>query len=391
MPVHGSALDAVRPYILIDSYPPYPDHRTEVDTASNGVVTRKRLCAGTRASPNVRSRPTSVLKLILAVPVPANDGSIGKEHADKRPANFDEALLVLAKEMVMTLTKRGLLAATAGVATGVALRPLRAQTTKLRFGVGPLLPSPTDTVKAYTPIFDHLAKQLGVDYSLVSTTDWAGMAVAMGSGQLDIAWMGPWGYIIANNHADCTAIATVKYDEKPTYLGIIIAKPDLNVSKFPDDTKGMTMSFADVGSTSGWLIPTYYAKEVWKIDPRSFWVYHEGSTHAANEIAVSSGQIDLATDFDRNRTAMIESGKVKPDANKIVWTSVPLPNDAIAVPKGTSSDLTQHIIAVLTAITPDQAKELLPPHYTGFIASNHAFYAPIEKAGLAVGKIKSKT
>jgi phosphonate transport system substrate-binding protein len=314
-------------------------------------------------------------------------GSIGKEHADQDPA----ALLVPAKEMVMTLTKRGLLVATASVVTGVALRPLRAQTTKLRFGVGPLLPSPTDTIKAYTPIFDHLAKQLGASYSLVSTTDWAGMAVAMGSGQLDVAWMGPWGYVIANNHADCTAIATVKYNEKPTYLGIIIAKPDLNISKFPDDTKGMTMSFADVGSTSGWLIPTYYAKEVWKIDPRSFWVYHEGSTHAANEIAVSSGQSDLATDFDRNRTAMIESGKVKPDANKIVWTSVPLPNDAIAVPKGTSSDLAQHIVAVLTAITPDEAKELLPPHYTGFIASNHAYYAPIEKAGLAVGKIKSKT
>jgi phosphonate transport system substrate-binding protein len=293
--------------------------------------------------------------------------------------------------MVMALTKRELLSATASVVTGVGLQPARAQTTKLRFGVGPLLPSPTDTIKAYTPIFDHLAKELGIEYSLVSTTDWAGMAVAMGSGQLDVGWMGPWGYIIANNSTDCTAIATVKYEEKPTYLAIIIGKPDLNVTKFPDDTKYMTMSFADVGSTSGWLIPTYYAKEVWKIDPRSFWNYHEGSTHAANEIAVSSGQIDLATDFDRNRTAMIDSGKVKPDANKIVWTSEPLPNDAIVVPKGTSSDLAEHIVAILTAITPGEAKALLPPHYTGFIASNHAFYAPIENAGLAVGKIKSKT
>jgi phosphonate transport system substrate-binding protein len=293
--------------------------------------------------------------------------------------------------MVMTLTKRGLLATTLSMAAGVGLRPARALTAKLRFGVGPLLPSPEDTIKAYTPIFDHLAKQLGVDYSLVSTTDWAGMAVAMGSGQLDVAWMGPWGYIIANNHTDCTAIATVKYEEKPTYLAIIISKPDLNVAKFPDDTKGMTMSFADVGSTSGWLIPTYYAKEIWKIDPRSFWVYHEGSTHAANEIAVSSGQVDLATDFDRNRTAMIDGGKVKPDANKVVWTSQPLPNDAIVVPQGTSSDLAQHIVTVLTAITPGDAKVLLPPHYTGFIASNHAFYTAIEKAGLAVGKIKPKS
>lgn len=291
----------------------------------------------------------------------------------------------------MLLSKRTLLVGAASVAVGAGLGPVRAQTTKLRFGVGPLLPSPSDTIKAYTPIFEHLAKQLGVDYSLVSTTDWAGMAVAMGSGELDLAWMGPWGYIIANNKTDCTAIATVKYEEKPTSLAIIIGKPDLKVEKFPEDTKGLTMSFADVGSTSGWLIPTYYAKEVWKIDPKTFWNYHEGSTHAANEIAVSSGQVDLATDFDRNRNAMIEGGKVKADANKIVWTSAPLPNDAIAVPKGTSPDLAAHIASILTAITPDQAKTLLPRHYTGFIASNHAYYDPIEKAGLAVGKIKAKS
>ena len=86
-------------------------------------------------------------------------------------------------------------------------------------GSGPLLPSPADTIKAYTPLFAHLAKELGVDFDLVATTDWAGMAVAMGSGQLDVAWMGPWGYIIANNATGCQAVATVKYDEKPTYHG----------------------------------------------------------------------------------------------------------------------------------------------------------------------------
>ena len=87
---------------------------------------------------------------------------------------------------------------------------------------------------------------------------------------------------------------------------------------------------------------------------------------------------------------MIDGGKVKPDANKVVWTSAPLPNDAIVVPAGTSSNLAGHVTSILTAITPDQAKTLLPPHYTGFIAANHAFYDPIEKAGLAVGRIKSK-
>ncbi len=293
--------------------------------------------------------------------------------------------------MDMNKSRRSFIVATAGLAATTLFTPAIAQgRKKLHFGVGPLLPSADDTKKAYTPLFAHLAKELGVDFDLVATTDWAGMAVAMGSDQLDVAWMGPWGYIIANNSTGCQAVATVKYDDKPIYHAIIIARPDLEVSKFPDDTKGRSISFADVGSTSGWLVPSYYAKEVWKIDPKTYWKYTDGSTHAANEIAVSSGQVDMATDFDRNRNAMIASGKVKEDSNKIVWTSDPLPNDAIALPASAPKELSEQVQAILTAITKEQAETLLPPRYTGFVAANHESYDTIEKAGIAVGKIKPK-
>ncbi len=286
--------------------------------------------------------------------------------------------------------RRNFLIGTAGLASVAALRPVVAQSKKLRFGVGPLLPNPEDTRKAYNPVFSHLAKQLGADFDLVATTDWAGMAVAMGSGQLDVAWMGPWGYVIANNSTGCQAVATAKYDDKPIYFAIIIAKPDLQVAKFPDSTKGRSIAFADVGSTSGWLIPSYYAKEVWKIDPKTFWKYSEGATHAANEIAVSAGQVDMATDFDRNRNAMIAAGRIKPESNKIVWQSDPLPNDAIALPRNASKELLAQVQKVLTDITVDEAKTLLPTRYTGFVPATHASYASIEKAGLAVGKIKPR-
>ena len=33
------------------------------------------------------------------------------------------------------------------------------------------------------------------------------------------------------------------------------------------------------------------------------------------------------------------------------------------------------------------APDLLPPHYTGFITSDDAFYKPIRDAGLATGKL----
>lgn len=267
-------------------------------------------------------------------------------------------------------------------------QPVRAAQ-KLRFAVGPLQPTPTETKKAYEPLFKSLAGSLGVDYSLEATTDWAGIAVALASGQVDVAWMGPWGYVIAHNQGAGDVIATAKYDGKPVYHAIVIARPDLEIEKWPEDGKGLRISFADVGSTSGWLIPTYWFKSH-KIDPKDFFQYHEGATHAANEISVANGQSDLATDFDRNRTAMIESGAIGPQATKIVWTSDDLPNDAIVVRTGLDAALTQKVRALLTAITDAEAAEVLPKHYTGFVASDHQFYKLIEDAGISVGALKAQ-
>jgi phosphonate transport system substrate-binding protein len=59
------------------------------------------------------------------------------------------------------------------------------------FAVGPLQPTPSETKKAFDPFFKHLAEQLGGAYTLEATTDWAGIAVALASGQVDVAWMGP--------------------------------------------------------------------------------------------------------------------------------------------------------------------------------------------------------
>ena len=293
------------------------------------------------------------------------------------------------------ISRRKLIAGAAGIASAAALgsviAPAIAQSRKtLRFGVGPLLPTAGDTKQAFGPVFAHLAKELGVDFELSVTTDWAGLAVAMASDNLDLAWMGPWGYVIANNATGCQAIATVKYDDKPVYYAIVIGKPELKIAKFPQDSKGMSISFAEVGSTSGWLIPTWYAKTVWKIDPKTYWKYTEGATHPANEIAVQAGQTDLATDYDRNRNAMIASGRIKAESSRIFWTSDALPNDAIAVPRGASQAFIDRVQKILTAITPQQAQAILPPRYTGFVAATHKSYAMIEKAGLAVGKIKPK-
>src|SRR5262245_9654997 len=142
------------------------------------------------------------------------------------------------------------------LAPPAAEHPALGQTAKIRFGVGPLQPTPSETKKAFEPFFASLAKRLNLEYDLVATTDWAGISVALADEQVDLAWMGPWRYVLANNDSGVTAIATAKYDAKPIYYAIVVCGPGSGVKAWPQDAKGKRVSFADVGSTSGWLIPT---------------------------------------------------------------------------------------------------------------------------------------
>jgi phosphonate transport system substrate-binding protein len=119
-------------------------------------------------------------------------------------------------------------------------------------------------------------------------------------------------------------------------------------------------------------------------------VVREGASHPANEIAVANGQVDLATDYDRNLNAMMERGLIKADQVKIVWTSDPLPNDPLVVRKGLDPAVTKRVQDTLAAITEDQAKTIMPPRYTGWVPATHASYKLIEDAGVAVGKLKAR-
>lgn len=283
----------------------------------------------------------------------------------------------------MTLTRRLLL--TSSPVAGFAFRA-QAQSPPLRFAVGPFQPTAGDTRRAYEPFFAYLAEVLGRPFELMVTTDWAGIAVALANDQVDCAWMGPWGYVLAKGRAAAEALATVEYQGKPTYQAIILARPELPIVNFPDDARGMSISFADAGSTSGWLIPHYWF-QTQGIDPRTYFKYRDGASHAANDIAVASGQVDLATDYDRNLAAMIAAGRLRADQLRIVWRSSPLPNDALAVRRGLEPPVKAALLKAALGIDASVAARVMPANYTGWVTSTPDTYAGIEAAGRALGKL----
>jgi phosphonate transport system substrate-binding protein len=266
--------------------------------------------------------------------------------------------------------------------------------TQLKFGVGPYFPTPGENRKQFEPLFNELAKQVNLPAKVTVTEDWVGISEALRSGTLDAAWLGPWGYVLANhNEPSIKAIATVKYKDKPTYYAVLMARADAPFKTLDEaiaqsqNGKQLKLSLADVGSTSGWLIPQAEFKRR-NLDPKKVFDYSEGASHAAQAIAIISGQVDIASDYDRNLDVLASTGRIDKSKIKIIWQSQPLPNDPIAIRGGLPDDIKTKLQQGLVNFTPEQAKKFLPKNYTGFVASDGSNYAPIQVAGKSVDKLK---
>lgn len=261
----------------------------------------------------------------------------------------------------------------------------------LKFGVGLFQPDKEKNDATYKPLAEHLASVLKRPVELKTVDTWEGLAKSLANGETDIALMGPWGYVLANNEARAQAIATILYDGKPEYFAIIITHPNSGITK-PEQLKGKTFAFGDKGSTSGYLIPFHYFQKTFSItEPETFFSKVLYTKHQAIETQVTAGELDAGADYNRNRNAMIEQGLIDEKKSVVIWTSDPLPNDAVAVSAEVYKDkkLVEKIQKALLSVGDALKKSpgLLPPHYTGFVKKDNSYYKPIRDAGLATGKL----
>ncbi len=262
----------------------------------------------------------------------------------------------------------------------------------LKLGVGLFQPDKEKNDATYKPLAAYLAAKLGRPVELRTVDTWEGLAKSLANGETDLALMGPWGYVLANNEARAQVVSTILYDGKPEYFALMVTHPGSGITK-PADIKGRSFAFGDKGSTSGYLIPLHYFMKQ-GIDPEKAFSRVLYTKHQAIETEVAAGQLDAGADYNRNRNAMIEQGLLKAEQSVIIWQSDPLPNDAFAVSEALAKDkaFVGRLQAALTDVGPQlkSAPDLLPAHYTGFVTKDNAFYKPIRDAGLATGKLEPK-
>lgn len=262
----------------------------------------------------------------------------------------------------------------------------------LKFGVGMFQPDREKNDATYRPLAQYLSQQLNRPVELRTVDSWEGLAKSLANGETDMALMGPWGYVLANNQAGAQVVSTILYEGLPEYFAIIVTHPASGINTIAD-LKGKTFAFGDKGSTSGYLIPNHFFMTQ-GINPEKYFKKVIHTKHQAIETQVTQGVLDAGADYNRNRDAMISQGLIKAEQSKIIWQSAPLPNDAFAVSQTLFADqaFVTRLRGALEAVGPALKTNpaLLPASYTGFVTRDNVFYKPIRDAGLETGILKPR-
>lgn len=181
------------------------------------------------------------------------------------------------------------------------------------------------------PLKEYLEKTLGKQIELVVTTDYSSMIEAMRFGRIEIAYFGPFSYVLAKSKAPGIEPFAVGVEKgSPTYRSILIATADGPV-KSVDDIRGKPFGFGDQASTSSHLAPRAHLLKKYKLEGnKDYKVVHLG-THDAVARAVQAGQIPAGALSEQIFRALIARKTI--DETKMIKLDLsdPIPNYPITM------------------------------------------------------------
>lgn len=225
-----------------------------------------------------------------------------------------------------------------------------AQSDELRVG---LIPSEDAQamMRASQQVMEQLAEKTGLTVKPFVANDYNGVIEAMRSGKIDVAYFGPFSYVLAAQmaNAEAFAIPVSKKSGQSSYQSIIISKKEagpVNVAQL----QGKTFAFVDPSSASGHLFPKAGLKGE-GIDADTYFsrVIFSGS-HDASIMAVAHGKVDAAAVANPIFQTALAKGHVKAEDFQIIWTSQPIPESPMAWRKGLDAVTKQKVAGALADI-----------------------------------------
>ncbi|WP_051062343.1 phosphate/phosphite/phosphonate ABC transporter substrate-binding protein [Ilumatobacter nonamiensis] len=231
-------------------------------------------------------------------------------------------------------------------------------------------------IETAQPLADMLADELGIGVEALVPTDYAGVIVALESGQAQVAGgLGPRQMVQSEEQAGAELIlqserfGSLLYvtqwftndpdtycedepvaDEESGYLfcnGVLDADGDASLGPIGQDqltnVEGQTVAFVDQGSTSGYAIPALQLSEA-GVDPIDGIDALFAGGHDTAVQAVYDGDAAVGVSFNDARDELVEQ---VPDVGEQVvvfgWSG-PIPNDGFAV----AGDLPDSLVTAIS-------------------------------------------
>lgn len=225
-----------------------------------------------------------------------------------------------------------------------------AQTTQLRVG---LIPSEDAQamVRASQQVMDQLAAKTGMKVTPFVANDYNGVIEALRSDKLDIAYLGPFSYVLASEvaGAEAFAVAVTKKTGKSAYHSMVIARKDKGPQTV-EQLKGRTFAFVDPSSASGHLFPKAGLMATGLDVDKGFSRTIFSGSHDASIMAVANHKVDAAAVADRIFDSAVSKGLVKADDFNIIWRSQPIPESPMVWRKNLDAATKQKVAAAMADI-----------------------------------------
>jgi phosphonate transport system substrate-binding protein len=208
----------------------------------------------------------------------------------------------------------------------------------------------TSLQQSYAPVLAMLERETGTTIEFQNATDYAAVIEGMRAGQIDIALLGPFSYVLAKGQdPGITPIAAVvdAPGDQPGYrsYGITAAGSDItDLAGFA----GRTVCFVDPNSTSGYLYPTAGLIQA-GVDPATGITPVFAGGHDASALSVASGQCDAGFAYDQIvDRQLVDSGQLQPGQLRVVWRSETIAGSPITVASGVDPQRRQVIAEAFT-------------------------------------------
>ncbi|SEL58213.1 phosphonate transport system substrate-binding protein [Bosea lupini] len=244
----------------------------------------------------------------------------------------------------MTTTRRTILKGSLAAGSLLAAPALvRAQTKLVRVG---LIPSEDSRamLESSAQLLAALQKNLGITVQGFVASDYNGVIEAMRSNHVDVAYLGPFSYVLGTTVAAIEAFATAETakSSRSFYRSQIIARKDSGISDWKG-LKGRTFAFVDPSSTSGHLFPKAGLMKLGFDPDKDFGRVLFTGSHDANALAVANKRVDAATIADRILDAAVQKKLVDRADLQVVWESDPIPESPTCWRKNLPEELKANI------------------------------------------------